>query len=73
MPDGRMGLFLARRFGKEGGSNTYGTLTSIDYANTRLRYEAKNYNYNAYDPELGRSDTSRHRKPKPPYGKQPFR
>ncbi len=57
MPDGRMGLFLARRFGKEGGSNTYGTLTSIDYANTRLRYEAKNYNYNAYDPELGRSDT----------------
>ena len=57
LPDGRLGLFIARRFGKEGGSNTYGNLTSIDYANTRLRYEAKNYNYNAYDATLGRSDT----------------
>ena len=57
LPDARLGLYIARRFGKEGGNNTYGTLTSIDYANTRLRYEAKNYNYNAYDQELGRSDT----------------
>lgn len=57
MPDGRLGLYIARRFGKEGGRNTYGNLTSIDYSNTRLHYTAKNYNYNAYDPELGRSDT----------------
>ena len=57
MPDGRIGLYIARRFGKKDGRNTYGNLTSIDYSNTRLRYTAKNYNYNAYDPELGRSDT----------------
>ncbi len=57
MPDGRLGLFLARRFGKQGGTNTYGNLTSIDYSNTRLRYEAKNYNYNAFNASTGRSDT----------------
>lgn len=57
LPDGRMNFFLARRFGKEGGKNTYGNLTSVDYANVRLHYEAKNYNYNAYDADAGRSDT----------------
>lgn len=56
-PDGRFSLFLARRFGKEGAKNTFGNLTSIDYSNTRLRYVANNYNYNAYSPTLGRSDT----------------
>ena len=57
MPDGRLNIFLARRFGKEGGANQFGNLTSIDYSNTRLHYTAKNYNYNAYDANAGRSDT----------------
>lgn len=56
LPDQRAGLFLARRFGKEGG-NQYGTVTSIDYTNASTAYTAHNYNYNAYDQEAHRSDT----------------
>lgn len=57
MPDQRFGLMIARRFGKEAGKNSYGNITSIDYANTYSAYTAKNYNYNAYDRTAQRSDT----------------
>lgn len=57
LPDSRFSLFLARRFGKEGGKASFGNLTSIDYSNTSLVYTASNYNYNAYDAQAGRSDT----------------
>ncbi len=56
IPDQRFGLMIARRFGKEGG-NTYGSVNSVDYSNTSVSYDAKTYNYNAYDPEAQRSDT----------------
>lgn len=55
-PDQRGSFFLARRFGKEGG-NRYGTVTSVDYANTSTSYTAHNYNYNSYDQINHRSDT----------------
>ncbi|MBL8010795.1 MAG: TonB-dependent receptor [Flavobacteriales bacterium] len=57
MPDARLGLLIARTIGRPEGNNRYGTVTSIDYANTWLSYTARNYNYNAYDLSAGRSDT----------------
>jgi hypothetical protein len=57
LPDGRLSFFIARRFGKEGAKNHYGNLTSVDYSNTSLVYNASNYNYNAFDASTGRSDT----------------
>lgn len=57
MPDQRLGLTIARRFGKDGARTTGGNVTAISYSNTRLSYTAKNYNYNAYDPNTQRSDT----------------
>ncbi|HEX2617763.1 MAG TPA: TonB-dependent receptor, partial [Flavobacteriales bacterium] len=56
LPDQRLGLMIARRFGKEGG-NRYGNVTSIDYSNTYVSYGADNYNYNSYDAAAQRSDT----------------
>lgn len=56
-PDQRFGLMIARRFGKEGGRNSYGNITSIDYSNTWASWTAKNYNYNSYDQAAQRSDT----------------
>ncbi len=56
LPDQRFGLMLARRFGKEGGTQ-FGNVTTLDYALTSVAYAAKNYNYNAYDATAQRSDT----------------
>lgn len=56
-PDLRLGLLIARRFGKEGAHNRYGTVTSIDLSNTSATWSAQNYNYNAYNASTGRSDT----------------
>ncbi|MFT3884870.1 MAG: TonB-dependent receptor [Flavobacteriales bacterium] len=60
IPDQRLGVMVARRFGKQGGRNSYGNVTSIDYANTYSSYGADNYNYNAYDATAHRSDTIYH-------------
>lgn len=57
IPDQRGTFLIARRFGKAEGANRYGTVTSVDYANTLSAYTAENYNYNAYDPVAQRSDT----------------
>ncbi len=57
LPDARLGVLISRSFGKADGKNRYGSITSIDYANTRQSYTAKNYNYNAYDAASQRSDT----------------
>ena len=57
LPDQRFTFLLARRMGKEGATNQYGNVTTVDYANTSLAYTASNYNYNAYDPVAQRSDT----------------
>jgi len=57
IPDQRGTFLIARRFGKEGGANRFGTVTSVDYANTLTAYTASNYNYNAFDPVAQRSDT----------------
>lgn len=57
MPDVRVGLLLTRTLGKPDAHNRFGTVTSIDYANTWLAYTARNRNFNAYDPATGRSDT----------------
>ena len=56
MPDQRIGLLLARRFGK-GGSGKFGNVTTVDYARTSVSYTANNYNYNAYNESTGRSDS----------------
>jgi TonB-dependent receptor len=56
-PDQRFNLLIARRFGKQGGNTTGGNITSVSYSNTRTAYTAKNYNYNAFDPNTGRSDS----------------
>ncbi|MBX2972886.1 MAG: TonB-dependent receptor [Flavobacteriales bacterium] len=56
LPDQRLGLLIARRFGKPGGSQ-FGTVTTVDYALTSTAYTARNYNYGSYDPMQGRSDT----------------
>ncbi len=56
-PDQRFSLLLSRRIGKADSRIRGGNVTSISYSNTRLSYTAKNYNYNVYDPELGRSDS----------------
>lgn len=56
MPDQRAGLFLARRFGKEDGIR-FGTVNSIDHANTTAAWQVRNYSYNAYFAEAGRHDT----------------
>ncbi|WKZ66006.1 MAG: carboxypeptidase-like regulatory domain-containing protein [Flavobacteriales bacterium] len=56
LPDQRLGITLARRFGGEG-RVTGGNITSISYSNTRLAYTAKNYNYNVFDPVSQRSDS----------------
>ncbi len=55
-PDQRIGFMVARRFGKEGGA-TFGTINTVDYSNTALSYDARTWNYNAYDTEARRSDT----------------
>lgn len=57
LPDQRLNITLARRFGKEGTRNTGGNVTTLSYSNTRLVYTAKNYNYNAFDATTGRSDS----------------
>lgn len=57
LPDQRLNILLARRFGKQGANTTGGNVTTISYSNTRLAYTAKNYNYNAYDPNTGHSDS----------------
>ncbi|MBL8003282.1 MAG: TonB-dependent receptor [Flavobacteriales bacterium] len=57
IPDQRGSFLIARRFGKEGGANSFGTVTSVDYANTLSAYTANNYNYNAFDANTQRSDT----------------
>ncbi|MBK9147006.1 MAG: carboxypeptidase-like regulatory domain-containing protein [Flavobacteriales bacterium] len=56
-PDQRFSLLLARRIGKGDGRIRGGNITTLSYSDTRLSYTAKNYNYNVYDPELGRSDS----------------
>lgn len=56
-PDQRLNLLLARRIGKSDGLVRGGNITSLSYSDTRLSYTAKNYNYNVYDPVLGRSDS----------------
>lgn len=56
-PDLRLGLLIARRFGKENAHARYGTVTSIDLSNTSATWSAQNYNYNAYNATTGRSDT----------------
>lgn len=56
-PDLRLGLLIARRFGKEDAHTRYGTVTSIDLSNTSATWSAQNYNYNAYNAATGRSDT----------------
>jgi len=56
LPDQRANLFLARRFGKEGGAR-FGTVNAISYSNTSTAYTARNFNYNAYDLNARRSDT----------------
>lgn len=56
LPDQRFGLMIARRFGK-GDKTNIGTITAIDYSNTRASYDARNLNFNAYDQTTGRSDT----------------
>jgi TonB-dependent receptor len=56
-PDQRLSLMIARRIGGANGKVQGGNITSISYSNTRLSYNAKNYNYNVFDPEMGRSDS----------------
>ncbi len=56
LPDQRLGILLARRFGKGDGAR-FGTLTTIDYALTSMTYAAKNYNYNGFNAATGRSDS----------------
>ena len=56
-PDQRFSLMLARRIGKDDAFARGGNVTSISYSDTRLAYTAKNYNYNVYDPVVGRSDS----------------
>ncbi len=55
--DQRLGITLARRIGGSEGFARGGNITSLSYSDTRLSYTAKNYNYNVYDPVLGRSDS----------------
>lgn len=57
MPDPRLSVFLARRFGKEGVHVTGGNVTSIGYSNTRQGYVMENLNYNIFDPTTQRADT----------------
>ncbi|MBL0127214.1 MAG: carboxypeptidase-like regulatory domain-containing protein [Flavobacteriales bacterium] len=57
LPDQRVNVLIARRFGKEGGRVTGGNITSLGYSTTRTNYTAKNYNFNAYSPLTGRSDS----------------
>lgn len=56
-PDQRLNLLLARRIGKADSRVRGGNVTSLSYSDTRLAYTAKNYNYNVFDPVLGRSDS----------------
>jgi TonB-dependent receptor len=56
-PDQRLNILLARRIGGKTGTVSGGNVTSLSYSNTRLAYDAKNYNYNVFDPEMGRSDS----------------
>jgi len=57
IPDQRFGIMLARRFGKEGRKTTFGNVTTVDYALTHQQYDARNINYTAFDPLVGRSDS----------------
>ncbi len=57
IPDQRLNLLIARRLGKEGANTTGGNVTTVSYSNTRMAYAAKNYNYNAFDANTGRSDS----------------
>ncbi|MBK8499802.1 MAG: carboxypeptidase-like regulatory domain-containing protein [Flavobacteriales bacterium] len=57
LPDQRLNVVLARRIGKEGASTTGGNVTTLSYSNTRQSYTARNYNFNAFDPSTGRSDS----------------
>ncbi len=56
-PDQRLNLMIGRRIGGANGKVKGGNITSISYSNTRLSYDAKNYNYNVFDPAIGRSDS----------------
>lgn len=55
LPDQRIGIMLARRFGKE--KTTFGNLTTVDYALTHQRYDARNLNYTSYNTTTQRSDS----------------
>jgi hypothetical protein len=55
LPDQRLGILIARRFGKEGGSQ-FGNVTTVDYALTSAAYTASNYNYGSFNATRG-SDT----------------
>ncbi|MBL7964787.1 MAG: carboxypeptidase-like regulatory domain-containing protein [Flavobacteriales bacterium] len=57
MPDQRFQASISRRLGKEGATTTGGLVAGLSYTDARLSFTAKNYNYNVYDPELGRSDS----------------
>lgn len=57
VPDQRGTFVIARRLGREGGRNSFGTVNSVDYANTLTAFTANNYNYNAFDAGTQRSDT----------------
>ncbi|MBL0045766.1 MAG: TonB-dependent receptor [Flavobacteriales bacterium] len=56
MPDQRAGIMIARRFGKEGKA-TFGNVTTLDYALTHQRYDARNLNYTSFNAATGTSDS----------------
>ncbi|HRH67869.1 MAG TPA: TonB-dependent receptor [Flavobacteriales bacterium] len=56
LPDQRLGILIARRFGKEGGTQ-FGNVTTLDYALTSVAFTAKNYNYGSFVASTGRSDS----------------
>ena len=56
LPDQRLGILIARRFGKDGGTQ-FGNVTTLDYALTSAAYTAKNYNYGSFNTSTGGSDS----------------
>ncbi len=57
MPDPRLSVYLARRFGKDGAHLSGGNVTSLSYSNTRTGYVMENLNYNLFDQTTQRADT----------------
>lgn len=55
MPDLRLNFAIAKKF--RIGKISAGNITSVSYSNTNEHFEAKNYNYNAFDLEKQKSDT----------------